>query len=228
MTTPNLPPGTIATSPVLQVPTAIDYQPYGMLIVMSRPRTLPEGTEGIDWIWDTKGCRPLVSKACESCKEASFMRIGQRACSQACGTELAKQTRPDYHGDANPKWRGNNAKYLARHVRVRTARGKASGHDCECGLQAFEWAHVHDTDPFDVQNYRPMCVKCHRAYDKPMVLRGESHPLTKLTESNVLVIRERYATGKETQTALAAEFGVLQGTIHKIVSGKTWREVMPS
>lgn len=132
-----------------------------------------------------------------------------------------KQT--DYLGEGNPNWRGDNAKYLARHVRVRTARGSASDYECECGKTAKEWAHLHDTNPFEPVNYKPLCVKCHRAYDAPSVLKGENHPRAKLSAEDIQQIREQYALGGKTQVTLAAEFGVLQGTIHKIVSRKIWK-----
>jgi hypothetical protein len=153
--------------------------------------------------------------------------------------------RRDYRGDGNPKWRGNDAKYLARHVRVRTARGKAAELSCvECDGPAFEWSLIHNADPFEIQNYRPMCVRCHRIYDrgdkykgtsqriKPSAskgdlslseMHGEKHPAAKLTADQVREIRKRYADG-EKQTYLAGEFGVLQGTISKICLRKTWKD----
>lgn len=51
--------------------------------------------------------------------------------------------------------------------------------------------------------------------------RGESHPLTHLTDARVREIVARLRLG-ETQSSLAAEFGVRQGTISKIAGGKTW------
>jgi hypothetical protein len=133
-----------------------------------------------------------------------------------------------YRGEGNPKWRGNDAKYLARHARVRTVRGKATEYECSsCGTQiAREWAQVHGGDPFDVMAYQPMCIPCHRDYDRLQCVRGEDHPDAKLTEEKVREIRKRYAAG-ETQVTLAAEFDVLQGTVSKIVLRRTWKEVTP-
>ena len=134
--------------------------------------------------------------------------------------------RRDYLGDGNPKWRGNNAKYLARHVRVRTARGNAKSYLCEgCGeVPAFEWAHTHDTDPFDIHNYTPMCIKCHRRYDDNKTLRGENHPIAKFTEAQIREIRKRNANG-ENYEKLAAEFGVVTSTIGCICRRTTYKEV---
>ncbi len=46
-----------------------------------------------------------------------------------------------------------------------------------------------------------------------------------LCEADVLSIRRRYAQGGVTQTTLATEYGVTQGTIAHIVLDKTWRHV---
>ena len=45
----------------------------------------------------------------------------------------------------------------------------------------------------------------------------------KLTDAQVLEIRDRYAGGEVTQRQVAAEFGVSAGTVSDIVTGKTWR-----
>jgi NUMOD3 motif len=62
--------------------------------------------------------------------------------------------------------------YQARHGRVRTARGRASGQQCahcaELGTvkAARDWATVHGTEGADPWNdYIPLCKKCHIAYD---------------------------------------------------------------
>jgi hypothetical protein len=60
---------------------------------------------------------------------------------------------------------GQELGYFGCHRRVRRARGRAKDQTCECGAQGWHWAHIHDTDPTDVQNYRAMCQKCHWAYD---------------------------------------------------------------
>lgn len=68
--------------------------------------------------------------------------------------------------------------YYAAHYRVYDARGKAAQHICGCGSRAAHWAYNH-TDPqelvdqssgfpysLDVSRYVPMCVSCHRLFDK--------------------------------------------------------------
>lgn len=91
-------------------------------------------------------------------------------------SHVDKGGRPRY-GAEHPNWKGDQAGYLAIHVRLRTNRGHASAHPCaECGDVAAEWAYDH-TDPNeqldergcpyspDPAHYRPLCLSCHRSAD---------------------------------------------------------------
>lgn len=62
--------------------------------------------------------------------------------------------------------------YDGAHKRVTKARGRASAHCCamNCGRQAAHWSIVRtDSAPMphspDPQDYRPLCVPCHKRYD---------------------------------------------------------------
>ncbi|MFJ5294493.1 HNH endonuclease [Streptomyces sp. NPDC088348] len=54
--------------------------------------------------------------------------------------------------------------------------------------------------------------------------RGSRTTMAKLTESQVLAIRIRYADG-ETSTSLASEYGVRSTTITYITTGRNWKHV---
>lgn len=56
------------------------------------------------------------------------------------------------------------------------------------------------------------------------LLQGERCGNSKLTEADVLEIRRRHAEC-ETQTALAAEFGLTQGNVGHIVNRRIWRHI---
>lgn len=119
--------------------------------------------------------------------------------------------------------------YARAHAAVRHAKGKASEHDCvDCGGQALDWSQIHDTD-----DYEPRCRSCHKKYDMTDTIRetiskganrGASNHKTKLTESDVLEIRERLKDGAS-QRELAYIFDVDKGTIANIVQGRTWRHI---
>ena len=83
-----------------------------------------------------------------------------------CEAHYAKLLR---YGD--PEWRFNpkpmsEVGYIARHDRVRRARGKATEYRCvRCSAQAVNWAWIHGEDPADLDSYMPMCRACHMKYD---------------------------------------------------------------
>jgi len=55
--------------------------------------------------------------------------------------------------------------------------------------------------------------------------RGSGHGQAKLTESQVVAIREAYASGRLLQRQIAGQFGVSPGAISDIVNKKTWSHV---
>lgn len=55
--------------------------------------------------------------------------------------------------------------------------------------------------------------------------KGVESPVAKLTDVDVVEIRRRYATGGETQDAIARDYGVSAGTVGVIVLGQSWRHV---
>jgi hypothetical protein len=55
--------------------------------------------------------------------------------------------------------------------------------------------------------------------------RGEDHSHAKLTEEQVIYIREQARSGQRSQVQLAAEFGVRPDYLCKLVKGKYWRHI---
>lgn len=73
----------------------------------------------------------------------------------------------DPTGENNGMWRGNDARYQALHLRVAARRGKPS--HCErCGTTdshaKYEWANLTGNYA-DVDDYKRMCIPCHRNFD---------------------------------------------------------------
>lgn len=56
--------------------------------------------------------------------------------------------------------------------------------------------------------------------------RGESHGRAKLTEAQVLVIRQTYASGTVTLTSIASQYGLTLANISAIVHGRTWKHLL--
>jgi len=56
-------------------------------------------------------------------------------------------------------------------------------------------------------------------------LKGEAHGRSKLTDADVIAIREEYASGKSNQVELAERFGVAQARISAVILRKNWRHI---
>ena len=88
----------------------------------------------------------------------------------------------------------------------------------------------HKTGRGETHNSRthPECVargERHGSRTHPeSVPRGENHHNTPLTERDVRIIRERISQG-DRQLAIARAFGITQGTVSHIKSGKTWKHI---
>lgn len=104
---------------------------------------------------------------------------------------------------------------------------------------------AHGDPPFSSAEAAHGCGKGHEACVNPNHLRwatrsenlmdrvahgagnkGERSPLSKLTDADVLSIREIYANGGVSQSALGERFGVSQTQIGFIVRGCQWRHLL--
>ncbi len=56
-------------------------------------------------------------------------------------------------------------------------------------------------------------------------LIGTKHPQAKLTEQDVLLIKELLATTNRTLESIGKQFNVLKGTIHAIKVGRLWKHI---
>lgn len=110
--------------------------------------------------------------------------------------------------------------YSANHHRVYRSRGKARNYPClrGCGRQATQWAHLHNTDATDPNNYEPLCRSCHAKYDGaiPPSQVGKKPVNAMFSDEQAEIIRTRVASG-ETQKLLAVEYGCNPMTIGRIV-----------
>lgn len=89
---------------------------------------------------------------------------------------------PVRFGDKNNKWKGEDVGYRALHDWIVRQRGKpqfceackrseapekrSRGHVPLKKRDYFEWANVSGKYKRDVQDWKRLCVKCHKAYDK--------------------------------------------------------------
>lgn len=113
----------------------------------------------------------------------------------------------------------DNRTYHNMHHLIRQSKGLASQHDCPCGVKACDWALQRDADPSLVDSYVAMCRQCHMRYDNNNGGRNN-----KITEKEVLEIRELYSSGKY-QIDIADKYGISQGQVSMIVNKRSWQNV---
>ena len=58
------------------------------------------------------------------------------------------------------------------------------------------------------------------------MLRGEAHPMHKLTEEQILQIRELYKVGHRNINVIARNYKVSPANIKKIVTNQTWTHMV--
>lgn len=120
-----------------------------------------------------------------------------------------------------------SAEYRAMHSLVRKERGIATLQQCvSCTNTAREWSWIHNSDPLDVMNYRPMCNSCHKKYDIALVDTSKWKSLknaAKLDKEDIPEIRQMVASGRS-QADVAYVFGVDKGVISKIIRGLIWKD----
>lgn len=84
-----------------------------------------------------------------------------------CGIKRRSGGRIDQTGRNNPSWRGDDAKYVALHIRVHKARGKPE-YCTQCDVTGpgskYEWANMTG-DYSNTDDYQRMCIPCHRKFD---------------------------------------------------------------
>lgn len=103
---------------------------------------------------------------------------------------------------------GTNADNVADRVaKDRTAKGDKSGARLHPESRCRGDAHPTRTRPDEV------------------LKRGAENYYAKLTDDNVREIRARYASGEETQTALAKRFGVSSMNVSNICRRKKWAHI---
>jgi hypothetical protein len=105
------------------------------------------------------------------------------------------------------------------------------------GTQADNMADMVSKNRFRLGNRNPPKGDAHYLHRHPEKVRrgyqrapgtyhcGDDHYGAKLTASQVIAIRERYAAAQATMGKLASEYGVAKGTIQDIIERKTWKHI---
>jgi hypothetical protein len=99
-------------------------------------------------------------------------------------------------------------------------------HRCDtpaCCNPAHLWLGTHKENMLDMAAKRRTGALTH----PERIPYGERRANARFTEEKVIRIRAAYATGKHSQAEIARVCGVSPSAIHGIVSGETWRHLLP-
>lgn len=134
------------------------------------------------------------------------------------------ELKPDRHYDRVHAW-------------LNKTYGKAHGcehPDCTGKSDSYHYALIKGCEhDYNILYYANMCQSCHKKYDMTDYTRykmseskrGSKHPKSKLTEQDVLDIREKHRGTRECSTLLAIEYEVSYHTINYIIKRRTWKHV---
>lgn len=89
----------------------------------------------------------------------------------------SKAYRDLHRGKRNAMWQGNDVSYNRAHGRIDALKGGKKGTCEECKTQRYtEWAFLGPNGEYSLNpdEYRELCVPCHRALDKSKNNEGEA------------------------------------------------------
>ena len=139
--------------------------------------------------------------------------------------DTMKRIRTVRYGSKNSKWKGDSVGITSLHLWVSRYKGKPK--KCEdCGTSdpiiRYEWANISKKYKRDLNDYKRLCVSCHRKFDRHY---GEFRSNAKLCNNTVMEIRKLYKPREITQKKLAKKYSVCVTTIANILNRKKWRYI---
>src|SRR3990167_5589544 len=116
----------------------------------------------------------LIIKKCLTCRKEfktnpCYIKTGRgKYCSRKCTF---------WEGRNNLNWKGNDVGYGALHHWVYRKLGHPKKcEDCETTIaKRYEWANISKKYKRDISDWKRFCSKCHRAFDKHSIVKGEKH-----------------------------------------------------
>lgn len=143
-------------------------------------------------------------------------------------------TRTEMHaGENHGMWKGDKAGYTAKHMWIQRQFGKADRCE-ECGLDKlpvgmkryFDWVNLDGKYSRNRETWKKMCKKCHTKLEMHRISRGEKQGSSKLTEIQVIEIRNMKDKNPNIfNTRIAKMFNVNKSTINRILRRVTWAHI---
>lgn len=226
-------------------PTSKDIQP-GQAITLPDGRIVPANPTSKDCTHDHPGC--LV----QAILNPDHPEHGRFLC-KVCGAYFDPPDQPtskDWDSPVaksskSPRWKGESASKSSKHQYLIKHFGQpriCESPTCDGKTEKrwFDWALKRGrTYSHNREDYLRLCRACHRRYDLTPELeeKGKKNlwwakegqrsptPARKLTDEQVIEIRERYAKGDISQMQLGREYGVTGENIYHIVRRKIWKYI---
>ena len=113
-----------------------------------------------------------VEITCKVCGKKRLIKKDHKTENNYCSNECyykGKIGSVNYktRGKRHHAWKGDNAAYSSIHEWIREKKGKASTYKCEhCDKQASDWSNIDHLLSRDLDDYIPLCRKCHIKFDK--------------------------------------------------------------
>lgn len=116
----------------------------------------------------------VVTKICKNCKneygitsKRTFLeREKSEFCSPQCNGKYQIKT-GGQKDEKNPAWKGDSAKYFAKHQWIYRKKGKAffCSFNPEHKFRVYQWANISGAYLRDINDYSSLCWQCHKEYD---------------------------------------------------------------
>ena len=115
-------------------------------------------------------------------------------------------TKEQMTGKKNPRWKGDDVGYSGLHAWVLRILGKPIRCENCPSKKNLQWANISKKYKRDINDWKQLCVVCHRRFDG----------ITKLSKEDARQIRLEYKK-KVWQHVLAKKFNVSQMTISRLL-----------
>ena len=131
---------------------------------------------------------------------------------------------PEISGINSPHWKDDNVGISGVHYWVKKYLFKPDKcNRCKKITKVLDLSNNSGKYLRDLSDWEYICKSCHRLKDK--MSQGEKNGRAKLTEKQVLEIRQKYIPWKYSTTKLAKEYNITNQLIGMIICKKSWKHI---
>lgn len=129
--------------------------------------------------------------------------------------------------DKNPAWKGEKVGYGPLHRWIIKILGQPNKCE-ECNATDrihYQWANISGKYLRELNDWKRLCLKCHKKFDSHLIARGEKAGAAKLKDHQIKEIRKLYKTTEYSFQNIGKKFNVSKKTILDIIHNKTWKHI---